>query len=137
MLKLGKLGCFNPDSPPDGIWGTFAPGLKVQVRKLTSEVIKETRKKYVTITMEVDTKSRAMVPVEHVDDEKYEEAMTDYLIQDFTKSFTDEDDVPLPVNLDSKKRMFNNLPLKDWIWAFAQTLEMADVKKLEEEGKNS
>jgi hypothetical protein len=133
MLKLGKLGCFDLDNPPDGVWGTFAPGLKVQVRKLTSEVIGGIRKKCVTTTMEVNTKSRVLVTAEHLDEEKYDDAMTDYLIQDFSKGFVDEaDDMPLPVTLDSKKRMLNVLPLKDWIWSFAQAMDTT-----EEQAKNS
>lgn len=135
MLKIGKLG-FDSNNWPEGVWGQFAEGVKIKVRKLTAEALRELRKPLVKITMELESVSRRMVPAEKVDTDKYDEVITDYLIEDF-QGIGDEEGNPLPVTLESKKQIMNYLPLKDWIWAFAQTLEMADVKKLEEEGKNS
>lgn len=131
MLKLGKVGEFDVANPPPGVWGTFSEGVRIKVRKLTAEVISGVRKQYTRIDMEVDPKSRRMVPVEKVSDEKYDDAMTDYLIEDFA-GLGDGEGIALPVTLESKKRILNYLPLKDFVWAFAQSMDTT-----EEQEKNS
>ena len=135
MLKIGKLG-FDNDNWPAGIWGTFSEGVEVKVRKLTAEAVRELRKPFLKVEMVVNTSSRQMEPREQVKDpDKYDDALTDYLIEDF-KGIGDEEGNSLPVTLESKKRMMNNLALKDWIWAFAQSIETSQQIKNEAARKN-
>lgn len=122
MLKLSKIGSFDADNPPPGVWGTFAPGVRLKIRKLTAEVVQKLRKKYSKTEMQSD-KARRMVPVEILDDEQgYDDALTNYIIEAF-EGIGDEDGNPLPVTLESKKMVLNHLPLKDWVWAFAQSID--------------
>ena len=45
--------------------------------------MRELRKTAVKINMELDPKTRRMIPVEDVNDEKLEEALADYILEDF------------------------------------------------------
>jgi len=131
MLKVDKLG-FDNNNWPEGVWGKFAEGVDVKVRKLTAEATRELKKPFIKTEMTVNTLSRRMEPVERIGDpEKYDDALTDYLIEDFT-GIGDEAGNPLPVNLESKKRIMNHLPLRDWVWAFAQSVEASVQEKSEE-----
>lgn len=121
MLKISKLG-FDPANPPDGVWGTFTEGVELQVRKLTSEVITTLRRQFLTTSLELDQSSRRMMPIERLDSAKYNDALTDYLIQDF-RGLGDDDGVALPLTLKSKHRILNYLPIRDWVWSFAQAVD--------------
>lgn len=133
MLKIGKLG-FDPASPPSGTWGTFQAGVRMKIRKLTGEVMRELRKPYVRAEMELDSRSRRMVPVEKLD-EGLDDALADYLIEDF-EGLGDEAGQPLPVDLESKKRIMNQPALADWVMAFAHSLEVAQAARQQDERKN-
>jgi hypothetical protein len=131
MLKVGKLG-FDNSNWPKGVWGKFAEGVEVKVRKLTNEAVRELRKPFMKAEMTLNTSNRRMEAVEHIGDpEKYDDALTDYLIEDFT-GIGDDEGNPLPVNLESKKRIMNHLALRDWVWAFAQSVEASVHEKSEE-----
>jgi hypothetical protein len=134
MLKIGKLG-FDPQNPPDGTWGAFQDGVRLRVRKLTGEVLRELRRPFVRIEMDLDPRSRRMVPVEKADAEKLDEALADYLIQDF-EGIGDEEGRPLPVDLESKKRIMNQPALAEWVMAFAHSLEVAQAERQRDEIKN-
>jgi len=119
MLKIGKLG-FDGNNLPTGVWGEFSDGVKIKVRRLTAEVIRELRRPHVTTSM-VPHEGR-MVQSEKLDPEKYDEAIMDYLIEDF-EGIGDENGNPLPKTLESKKRILNEISIKDWVWAFAQSIQ--------------
>ncbi|HNS53318.1 MAG TPA: hypothetical protein PKH25_00915 [Syntrophales bacterium] len=134
MLKIGKLG-FDPQNLPDGTWGVFQDGVRLRVRKLTGEVLRELRRPFVSTEMDLDPRSRRMVPVEKADPEKLDEALADYLIQDF-EGIGDDDGQALPVDLESKKRIMNQPALAEWIMAFAYSLEVAKAERQRDEIKN-
>lgn len=135
MLKISTKK-FDPQNWPEGVWGDYAPGVRLKIRKLTGDAVRELRKPYVRMEMEVEKTSRRMVPVEKVSDEEaYNNALLDYLIEDFV-GLGDEKGVPLPVTLDSKKAISNNLPLWDWVWAFAQSQEIVAEEQHQAEIKN-
>lgn len=123
MLKLGKVGLFDADNPPPGIWGTFAPGVRLKVRKLTAEVIRKIRKKYSKTEMQADNARRMVASEVLCDEQGYDDGLIDYIIEDF-EGIGDEAGKPLPVTLESKKIALNYLPLKDWVWTFAQSADM-------------
>ncbi|MDD5207741.1 MAG: hypothetical protein PHS17_20090 [Desulfobacterales bacterium] len=127
-LKIGKLG-FDPTNPPPGVWGNFTATARLKIRKLTQEIVQTLRKPFVTTEMEVDPKSRRMMPVDKLDTDKYNDAITDYLIEDWNEEFVDDETGDLlPKSLDSKKRIMNYLPVNDWIWGFAQAIDTTDPK---------
>lgn len=116
---------------PEGRWFTYSEGVEFQVRPLTGEVLRRLRKQVTTTKMEVDPGSRRMVPVEKVNDEKLEEVMTDYLIQDF-KGIGISSDRAMEVSLENKKLIMDQIPLREFIWASAQSLDVG-----QEQIKNS
>ena len=134
MLKIGKLG-FDPANPPDGTWGTFQEGVRLKIRRLTGDVMRELRRPFVRSEMELDVRTRRMIPVEKVDIEKLDDALADYLIQDF-EGIGDEEGRPLPVDPESKRRIMNQPALAEWIMAFANSLEMAQAERHQDELKN-
>lgn len=135
MLKIGKLG-FDNENWPEGVWGTFSQGVEIKVRKLTAEAIRELRKPFLKTEMVPNASSRRMELSEQIDNqEKYDDAVTDYLIEDF-RGIGDEDGNSLPLDLESKKRIVNHLALKDWIWTFAQSIEACAQEKSEGARKN-
>ena len=135
MLKIGKLG-FDNSKWPEGVWGKFTDGVEIKVRKLTAESVRELKKPFLKTEMTLNTASRRMEPVEQIGDpEKYDDALTDYLIEDF-KGIGDQDGNPLPVTLESKKRIMNQLTLRDWVWALAQSVEASLREKNEVAQKN-
>jgi hypothetical protein len=138
MLKINTKK-FDPANWPEGIWGTYAPGVRLKIRKLSADVFQSLRKPFIRMEMEVDKKSRRMIPVERTDDkadEEFENAMKTYLIEAF-EGLGDENGNPLPDDLESRKSIMNNLPLNDWVWAFAQSQEVIAEQKHQEEIKNS
>lgn len=127
MIKIGGMG-FDPNNIPEGIWGDYASGARIKARKINVEILNALKKPYTTTSMQLDTKARKMVPVEKVDDEAYEDALTDYMIEDF-EGFGDNAGNALPVNLESKKMLLNIISIKEWVWAFAQSLEVFAAEK--------
>lgn len=135
MLKINKLD-FNGNGLPEGIWGEYCEGVRLKIRKLTRESLRFLKKKHCKITMELDPRTRRMMPTEKIDDDAYEDAITDYLVEDF-EGIGDADGNPLPLNLESKMLIMDKLSLREWIWSFAQTIEVAEAEKKEAEIKNS
>lgn len=127
---------FTGNGLPEGIWGNYCEGVRLKIRKLSSEALRFLKKKHSKIVMELDSRSRRMVPLEKIDDDAFEDAITDYLIEDW-EGIGDEAGNLLPLNLESKMLIMDKLFLREWIWSFAQTLEIADAEKKEAEIKNS
>ncbi len=134
MLKISTKK-FDPANWPEGVWGTYAPGVRLKIRKLASDVIQELRKPHVRLEMEVDKISRRMMPVEKVDSEAFDDALTTYLIEAW-EGLGDEEGRLLEDSLASRKAIMNDLTLRDWIWAFAQSQELIAERQKEAEVKN-
>lgn len=118
MLKLTKKTVTG-----EGRWFEYAEGLEIKIRPLTGEIMKEVRKPAVKIKMEVLPGSRKMAPVETVDDNLLNDLLADYLIEDF-KGIGGDDGQALPLTLDSKKLILDEIPLREFVWASAQALDM-------------
>jgi hypothetical protein len=118
MLKLEKKTVES-----EGRWFEYAPGVEIKIRPLTGDILREIRKPAVKTKMEVDQRSRKMIPVETVDDVLLDDLVTDYLIEDF-KGIGDSASHALEVNLASKKLILDQIPLKEFIWASAQSLDI-------------
>lgn len=134
MLKISTKK-FDPQNWPEGAWADYAPGVRFRVRPLTSDAIAALRAPFVQVKMEVDPASRQMKQVEKVDNEAFNDALSTYLIAGW-EGLGDDNGAPLPDNLESRQAILNQLPLKDFIWAAAQTLEAAAQSRKEEEIKN-
>lgn len=139
MIKISTKK-FNPNNWPAGVWGTYAPGAQLKVRKMTSEILRELRRPFVHQEMELDKKSGAMVPVDKIspeNNEKYNDVLIDFVLEDH-KGFGDDDGNPFPSPLDlmSKKALFNELSVGDWVWGFSRRQEIASDEKKEAEIKN-
>lgn len=135
MLKISTKK-FDPANWPEGVWGTYAPGVRLKIRKLTSDAIGGIRKPFVRLEMEVDKASRRMMPVEKVETDAFDDALTNYLIEAY-EGLGDDEGNPLPDDLASRKAIMNDLTLRDWIWAFAQSQEVIAQAAHEDEIKNS
>ena len=135
MLTLNKFN-FNGNGLPEGIWGDYCEGVRLKIRKLTSEALRFLRKKHSKTVMELDPRTRRMMPIEKINDDAFEDALTDYLIEDY-EGIGDEAGNVLPLNLESKMLIMDKLPLREWIWSFAQTLEVAEAEEKEAAIKNS
>ena len=136
MLKINTKK-FDPNQWPEGVWGTYAPGAKLKIRKVSADVFIELRKPFIRTEMQAEKGSHRMVPVEKLTDEEgYNDKLTDYIIED-QEGFGNEEGqaFPTPLDLASKKALMNDLQIKDWIWAFSQSQESTANEKREEEIK--
>ncbi len=137
MLKIGKLGFdADPANWPEGVWGTFQEGVRFKVRKITTEILQKLRDKCCSSEMELDPNSRRMIPVKKLNEKKYDDLIADFMLEDFEGVGSDDSDQFLDKSLESKKRIMNVTALRDWIWAAAFSLDMADIQKKEDELKN-
>lgn len=105
----------------------YSEGVVFWVRPLTGQKLKEIRKQCVKTRMELNTRTRKMEPIEEVDDEKFEDLVADYIL-DRWEGVGDEDGNPLAVNLESKKLILDHLPLRDFIWGAAQSLDVTETE---------
>ena len=64
-----------------------------------------------------------MVQVDEVDEEALSDVLADYLIQDF-RGIGDAAGVPLPLTIESKKLILDQITLSDFAWASAQAMDM-------------
>lgn len=113
----------------EGRWFEFMEGVSIKVRPLSGSVLKELRKSSSTVKMELNGRTRRREPVEILDEERLEENLIDYLIEDF-KGIGDQAGNPLEVTESSKRLIANNLTLRDFVWSSAQSLDIgADLEK--------
>lgn len=107
----------------EGRWITYAPGVEIKVRPLTSSRIRGLRKAATTSRMAIDPDTRKMGAIDDFDQEKFEASMADYLIEDF-KGIGDAAGNPLPVDLANKRLILDQVQVRDFVWAAAQSLDV-------------
>lgn len=134
MLKINTQK-FDPANWPEGTWIAYTEGVRFKVRKLTAEALREIRKPHVRLEMELNPVTRRMEQVEKLDAEKFDDALTDYLLEDF-EGIGDENGNVLAANLANKKAILNMPVLRDFIWAAAQAIEVAGDQRTEQAVKN-
>lgn len=120
MLKIKKS-----TDKEEGRWFKYAAGVEFKIRPLTGNILREIRKASSTTSMQPDPKTRRMVAVEDVNDEKFDEAVTDYILEDF-KGVGDEEGNLFDPTIENKKRIMDQLPLRDFIWSAAQSLDVGE-----------
>jgi hypothetical protein len=109
----------------EGRWFEYAPGVEIKIRPLTGETLRDVRKPAVKVKMEVDPRSRKMVSAETVDDELLENLLADYLIED-VKGIGGDDGQPLSLTTENKRLILDHIPLREFVWASAQSLDMEE-----------
>lgn len=119
MLILKKID----SATVEGKWFSYSDGIEFQIRPMTGQVMKGLRKKSSTTKMEADPLSRKLVAVDRIDEAKLDDTLTDYLIQDF-KGIGSDPDTPLDVTMENKKMIMDQIPLREFIWASAQSLDI-------------
>ncbi|MCK9570058.1 hypothetical protein M0R72_14035 [Candidatus Pacearchaeota archaeon] len=134
MIKISTKK-FDPNALPEGVWATFAEGVKLKIRKLTSDALRELRRPHVQYVMELNPTSRRMEQVEKLDSEKFDEALAAYMLEAFD-GIGDDDGTPLPDTMDSRRAILNIPQLKEFIWAVAQSLDVAQEERNREAAKN-
>ena len=117
MLKLEKKTIES-----EGKWFEYSEGVEIKIRPLTGQTMKEIRKGVSIVKMEVGP-GRKMIPVEHTDDDKLEDALAEHLIEDF-KGIGGSENTALPVNLESKKLILDQIPIREFVWNSAQSLDI-------------
>lgn len=135
-MKLIKITTkkFDINNPPDGTWVKYADGAEIQIRKWNAEVIREIRKPFVTSSMEYDTRANTLVPKETVDPDKFNDALNDYLVQNF-KGFGDEDGEAIPVNTEGRRNMMKDISIGEFVMNYAKRIEMIDALQKEDDIK--
>lgn len=118
MLKIARS-----NGNDAGRWFSYAPGVEFCVRRLTASVSAKLRAECTTIRMEPDPATRKLAPVENVDMEKLNGLLCEYILVDW-KGIVDESDEQFPVSAENKRRIIDELPLREFIWAAAQSLDI-------------
>jgi hypothetical protein len=117
-LKLSKK---DPAAKVEGKWFTFAGDVEFKVRPLLGTILRELSNAARTGRMVADPKSGRMVA--QVDDEKYNELLTDYLLEDW-RGVVDEAGAALPVTLENRKALLDMSAISDFVWERARALDI-------------
>lgn len=119
MLKIN-----TKDNQEEGRWVEYVEGVEFKVRPLTASTIKKLRKPFVTLRMKPDPRSGQMMQVEDFNKkEEFEDALNDYIIEDW-KGVGDQAGNLLEATIENKKKILDNIPIRDFIWAAAQSSDI-------------
>lgn len=107
----------------------YMAGVFLWIRPLYANILKGFRDQCTKIAEQAkyNPKTGKFESVTEFDSEKYEDLITDYLL-DKWEGLGGKDRQPLPVNLNSKKAILNYLPTRDFVWAFAQSLDTTEAE---------
>lgn len=105
----------------------YAKGIVFYVRPLSGAILRNLREQCSKTKMELNRQSRKMEPIEDPDNEKLEELLADYILEKW-EGVGGEDGQPLPVTLESKKLILDQLALRGFIWAAAQSLDTSEAE---------
>lgn len=110
----------------EGMWFEFE-GAKFKVRPLISSKIRDLRDKCVRKEISYDRAGKRITN-EIVDDEKFESLLADYLLESW-EGVGDDSGNPFEVNSENKKKIFDVVALRDFIWNAAQSITREDSEK--------
>ena len=105
----------------------YAPGVAYWVRPITSSILQDLRRKCVTSRMATNPKTRQLESVDELNDTKFEDELADYILDRWEGNVGDDGE-PLPVTLESKKLILDQLVLSEFIWACAKSLDTAGAE---------
>jgi hypothetical protein len=110
----------------------YSKGVVFYVRPLTGVILRDLREQCTKTRMELNRQSRRMEPVEDVDDAKLEDLLADYILETWEGveiQAGDGGSLPLAVTLESKKLILDQIALREFIWAAAQSLDISEVEQ--------
>lgn len=122
MLKIGK------QTPEEGTRFAHVSGAAFWVRPLTSSKLEELHKECTKVKMELHQQSRQMAPVKTTDDNRFNDLLIDYILAKW-EGVGDENGNELPVSLENKKLIMDQLILREFIWAAAQALDTTEAER--------
>ncbi len=122
MLKIVKT------EGAEGRRFPYADGVAFWVRPLTRSRLRELRRGCVHTRMEPNPLTRAMEPVEELDEKKFEDALCDYLLEKW-EGVVDAGGDPLPPTLENKKLVLDQTALYDFVWSAARSLDLSGVEE--------
>ncbi len=125
MLKIKN---YNTSETAPGRQFKYAEGVSFWVRPLTGTILRNFRKQCATSDFGYNSASQKMEPVEKVDDDKLNGLIADYILEKW-EGVGGEDGQPLPVTLESKKLILDQLAIKNFVWAAAQSLDTTETEK--------
>lgn len=125
MLKIKKI---NTNELPPGREFKYAEGVFFWVRPLTGTILRNFRAQCVTADYSYNPATQRMEQVEKVDDDKLTDLIADYILEKW-EGVGGEDGQPLPVTLESKKLILDQLAIKNFVWAVAQSLDTSEAEK--------
>lgn len=110
MLVLKEVG-----DNAVGEWFDFevrGADVELQIRPLTAEILDKIRSRYKKTRREKDSETRATVTVIEYDEDKVQDDLIDYILEDF-KGFGSSPKDALVVNVENKKRIMELPPVAD------------------------
>lgn len=121
MLKITKAS-------GDGRWFAYQEGVEIKIRPLTGTILRDLRKQAAVSRMELDPKTRRMIPVEDIDEDKMESILADYLIEDW-KGIGDDEGNPMAVTQENKHLVLDQPLIRDFVWGAAQSLDIIEERE--------
>lgn len=106
----------------------YQEGVAFFIRPITSTILRGLRQQCVKMEAKFNLQAKAMEPVEDVDAAKLDDLLSDYIISGW-EGIGAEDGQPLPVTLENKKLILDQLPLREFIWAAAQSLDFTGAEQ--------
>lgn len=124
MLKITN---YKSDEPVPSRRFEYQLGVAFWVRPLIGTTLKNFRKQCVTEDLGYSAVSQRMEPVEKVNDDKLNDLIADYILEKW-EGVGGQDGQPLPITLESKKLILDQLAIKNFIWAAAQSLDTSEAE---------
>ena len=126
MLRIKK-------NQNESVWISYSNEAEFLIRPLTASSVEKIRKQFVK--SKIGNKNGEVTIIEVVDDEKFNDALIDYIIEDW-KGIGDEDGNDLDCNLENKKLVMDISEISEFILTAAKKLPMLSKNKIEAEIKN-
>ena len=124
MLKIKN---HNPAELAPGKQFKYADGVFFWVRPLTGTILRNFRKLCATEEIAYSATSQRMELVEKINDDKLNDLIADYILEKW-EGVGGEDGQPLPVTLESKKLILDQLAIKNFVWAAAKSLDTTEAE---------
>lgn len=146
-LKVGVVG--------EGCWIDFLEGIGFKIRPINAAILSGLQKEATLgkrsrdlVRMRVgstkDDKSlpsflslmQARLPAAEPNQDRLEDLINDYILEDWRGDICGPDGAPLAVNLENKKIIMDDLTLNDFIWSAAKALNLEVDDGNEDLGQN-
>lgn len=124
--------CIRKNNKKEPVWCEYQEGVEFLVSPLTGTIIEEIKKPFIKNSIGTNPITKEIEIIEKVDDEKYSDAITDYLIQEW-KGIGDDQENILACNLENKKAVMDVADISNFIFESAKKIPTLSAKKVNEE----